>query len=222
MYEMWNWMSRGSMLNGLNRFFLVRNWTSGCGRCCARQPGGRLDSPRPLLLINWMYRCRRCCACQHRKDPESPRPLLLINWMYRCRRCCACQHRKDPESPRPLAVAPRHIRGSQHRPPRIGAVGATPRWRDRPSPFQSARTAPPGNRDSDNTATEIPQPSPASAGARRSRTARRAPPSLARVARARRPLRTVRRTAGERRPPKSRRARRLSDHSGGGTERGSR
>ncbi len=86
------------------------------------------------------------------------------------------------------------------------------------------------------TAPAIPQPSPASAGPRRHRLGRRsglpavagcraatsgpsfapltrtpprrAPPSLARVARARRPLRTARRPAGERRQQKNRRERR--------------
>ncbi len=102
-----------------------------------RQP----ESPRPLLLISQMNRCRRFYTCQHRKHPESPRPLLLISQMNRCRRFYTCQHRKHPESPRPLAVAERHIWTSPHRPVQIGVDSATPRWRDRPSPFQSARTA---------------------------------------------------------------------------------
>ncbi len=58
-----------------------------------------------------------------------------------------------------------------------------------------------------------PQPRPGRAGTAQRR---RAPASLARVARARRPLSTARRSAGERRPPASRRARRSGHHSRAG------
>ena len=111
-----------------------------------------------------------------------------------CRRCYTRQHRERPESPRPLAVAERHIRaspprktvraacsrglpGCDFRPFVRFVAGAAARRlperppvsrcsRDRPSPFQSARTAtaastaPHSNRK--------PRSSPASVGARRS------------------------------------------------------
>ena len=132
--------------------------------------------------------------------PECPR-APFISWFEWPIWACSRQHRKLLESPRPLAVAvpkigdfraarnlrflaKRHIRGSPHRPPRIGVGAATPLRRDWPSPFQSARTVTATAPRQHRTATAIPQSSPASAGAGRHRTARRAPASLARVARA--------------------------------------
>ncbi len=135
----------------------------------------KLDDQVRTLLYSITAPRRTSVAHAHKPDSQvqtlphlttparKPSPLFISRF-GQVIRACTRQHRKHPESPRPLAVAPRHIRGSPHRPPRIGVVEATPLLRDRPRPF-----SPPGPRPhSPATATaqqphylSPPQPRPA-------------------------------------------------------------